>query len=96
MKLEIKNELMVVILIIIGGIAEYYEVRWASDYQKVYAPVVITTLLYALFEIIKVLKSNNWTLKELAYNKLLIIEIWAIYFIGTAAYLLKLYTGVGL
>jgi hypothetical protein len=46
--------------------------------------------------IIKVLKSNDWTLKELAYNKLLIIKIWAIYFIGTSAYLLKLYTGVGL
>lgn len=85
MKNDIKNILLLFAITGIGIVADHY---------NMYTPLVITTILYAIFEIVKVLKSNDWTITGLAYNKLLIVQIWAMYIIGAVWYLVSEYYGI--
>ena len=85
MKNDIKNILLLFAIMGISVVADHY---------NMYAPLVITTILYAIFEIVKVLKSNDWTITGLAYNKLLIVQIWAMYIIASWWYLISEYYNV--
>lgn len=85
MKNDIKNILLLFAITGIGIVADHY---------NMYTPLVITTILYAIFEIVKVLKSNDWTITGLAYNKLLIVQIWAMYIIASWWYLVSEYYGI--
>lgn len=85
MKNDINNILLLFAITGVGIVADHY---------NMYTPLVITTILYAIFEIVKVLKSNDWTITGLAYNKLLIVQIWSMYVIGAVWYILGEYYNV--
>ena len=82
MRKDIKNILLLFSILGIGAVADHY---------NMYTPLVITTILYALFQIFKIMDYHAWVFDGLEYKELMRLQIWAMYIIGAVWYILGEY-----
>ena len=85
MKKDIKNVLLLFSILAIGVVADHY---------TMYTPLVITTILYALFQIFKIMDYHAWVFDGLEDNKVMILQVWTMYIIGACWYLVSEYYGI--